>query len=105
MEGTNAYEIAVHGLPLFASGYLCFAVNIIAICYFQSVERAKPSTVITLLRGFVFMIASFLILPPLLGDDGIWLAVPAAETLTFLYVAIYALRLTAKTRHNPTDTK
>lgn len=105
VEGTNAYEIAVHGLPLFASGYLCFAVNIIAICYFQSVERAKPSTVITLLRGFVFMIASFLILPPLMGDDGIWLAVPAAETLTFLYVVVYALRLKAKTRHNPTDTK
>lgn len=105
VEGTNAYEIAVHGLPLFASGYLCFAVNIIAICYFQSVERAKPSTVITLPRGFVFMIASFLILPPLMGDDGIWLAVPAAETLTFLYVVVYALRLKAKTRHNPTDTK
>ena len=47
-----AYDIAVAGLPLFASG-LFFCCNIVSIGYFQSVERARPAMMVTVLRGFV----------------------------------------------------
>ena len=50
-----AYDIAVEGLPLYASGFIFFAINIVSIGYFQSVERAQYATVITLLRGFILM--------------------------------------------------
>ena len=67
-----------------------FAVNIVAISYFQSVERARPAMLVTVLRGFVFMVACFFGLPLLLGVEGIWLAVPLAEVLTFgIVMAIY----------------
>ena len=46
-----AYDIAVAGLPLFASGFIFFAVNIVSIGYFQSVERARPAMMVTVLRG------------------------------------------------------
>ena len=82
-----AYDIAVRGLPLFASGFVFFAVNIVAISYFQSVERPRPAMAVTVLRGFVFMAACFFGLPLLLGVEGIWLAVPLAEALTFAVVA------------------
>lgn len=78
-----AYDIAVRGLPLFASGFVFFAVNIVAISYFQSVERARPAMLVTVLRGFAFMVACFFGLPLLLDVRGIWLAVPLAEVLTF----------------------
>ena len=55
-----AYDIAVSGLPLFASGFVFFAVNIVSIGYFQSVERARPAMVVTVLRGFVFMVICLL---------------------------------------------
>ena len=85
-----AYDIAVAGLPLFASGFIFFAVNIVSIGYFQSVERARPAMMITVLRGFVFMVLCLLGLPLLLKVPGIWLAVPLAEILTFLVImAIY----------------
>ena len=85
-----AYAIAVKGLPLFASGFVFFAVNIVSIGYFQSVERPRPAMAVTLLRGFVFMILCFFGLPLLFGVEGIWLAVPLAEVLTFAVVgAIY----------------
>ena len=85
-----AYDIAVRGLPLFASGFVFFAVNIVAISYFQSVERARPAMLVTVLRGFVFMVACFFGLPLLLGVGGIWLAVPLTEVLTFgVVMAIY----------------
>ena len=85
-----AYDIAVAGLPLFASGFIFFAVNIVSIGYFQSVERARPAMMVTVLRGFVFMVLCLLGLPLLLKVPGIWLAVPLAEILTFLVImAIY----------------
>jgi putative MATE family efflux protein len=86
--GQKAFDLAAHGLPLFSSGLLPFAVNIIAIGYFQSVERAKAATLVTVMRGFVFMILCFILLPIPLGLTGAWLAVPVAEFLTFFLVAI-----------------
>lgn len=85
-----AFDIAVSGLPLFALGFMFFAVNIVAIGYFQSVERARSATTVTLMRGFVFMIACLFVLPLWMGVSGIWLAVPLAEVLTLLLIlAIY----------------
>ena len=83
-----AYDIAVKGLPLYATGFVFFAVNIVSIGYFQSVERAKYATVITLLRGFILLTACFFGLPLLLGDRGIWLATPLAEMLTTLFILV-----------------
>ena len=89
-SGYPAYEIAVEGLPLFAAGFVFFAVNIVSINYFQSVERPRPAMALTLLRGFIFLVGCFFGLPRLAGVPGIWLAVPLSEVLTFcVVVAIY----------------
>ena len=37
----QAYDIAVNGIPYFAVGYLFFALNIVGIGYYQSIERAR----------------------------------------------------------------
>ena len=88
-----AYRIAVEGLPLFAAGFVFFAVNIVSIIYYQSVERPRPAMALTLLRGFVFQVGCFFGLPLVAGIPGIWLAVPLSEVLTFcVVVAIYARR-------------
>ena len=52
----GAYDIAVAGIPYFAIGYLFFAFNMVSIGYYQSIERAHRATVITLLRGVVFIL-------------------------------------------------
>ena len=92
-----AYDIAVKGLPLYATGFVFFAVNIVSIGYFQSVERAKYATVITLLRGFILLTACFFGLPLLLGDRGIWLATPLAEMLTTLFILV--IYISGKRKH------
>ena len=81
-----AFDIAVNGLPYFGVGFIFFAVNMIGIGYYQSVERGQRATIITLLRGVVFMLMGFFALPPVLGIPGIWLAVPLAELLTTFYI-------------------
>lgn len=81
-----AFNIAVNGIPYFGVGFIFFAFNMVGIGYYQSVERGQRATIITLLRGVVFMLIGFLVLPKILGVPGIWLAVPFAELLTMLYI-------------------
>lgn len=83
----EAYSIAVEGIPYFAIGYVFFAVNMVGISYYQSIQQAKRATMITLLRGVAFMSVGFLVLPSLWGVKGIWLAVPFAELLTLLLIS------------------
>ena len=82
----SAFDIAVNGIPYFGIGFIFFAINMIGIGYYPSIERGQRATIITLLRGVVFMLIGFFVLPPILGVPGIWLAVPSAELLTTLYI-------------------
>lgn len=86
---TAAGVITAEGLPYFAAGFIFFIVNLTAIGYFQSIERVKPATAFALLRGFVFLIPSFILLPKSLGSAGIWLAMPASEILTTLAIVAF----------------
>ena len=63
-----------------------------ASVYFQSVERIKPATIFALLRGFVFLIPSFILLPKFLGVSGIWLAMPLSEALTIIVILLFVLK-------------
>lgn len=84
-----AARLAVQGFPLFATGFLFFVLNITAVGYFQSVERLRPATTFALMRGLVVLVPSFVVLPRLLGEPGIWLAMPLAEGVTALAVAAF----------------
>jgi putative MATE family efflux protein len=87
---TEAYRLAAKGLPLFATGFIFFAVSIVAIAYFQSVKQARNATLLTIMRGFIFMIICFVFLPMALGEVGAWLSVPATDMLaTALVVYIH----------------
>lgn len=88
----TAYGLAVNGLPLFATCSVFFAVNIAFIGYYQSIEKALASTLFTLLRGVILLVPSFILLPRLIGVAGLWLAIPAAELLTCIFITLVYLR-------------
>ncbi len=90
-SGTPPYDIAVAGFPYFTASFLFFTLNLIIIGFLQSIERAKTSIFFMLLRGFVFVVPCFVFLPSILGDRGLWLAVPLSEFLTFGCMAAYFL--------------
>lgn len=87
---TRAYSLAAEGIPLMAAAFLPLLVNVTIIGYFQSVERALPATIYSLARGIVFLIPSFIVMPLLAGDPGIWLALPVSEALTLCLIAVFA---------------
>jgi Na+-driven multidrug efflux pump len=84
-----AYSIAAGGVPLMAVGFTLSIINVAAIGYYQSVERALPATIFSLSRGVVFLVPCFILLPLAFGVPGIWLALPAAEALTLALIACY----------------
>lgn len=86
-----AAGIAIKGFPLFSTAFIFFILNITAIGYFQSVERIIPSVVFALLRGVVFLVPSFILLPMLLGNNGIWLALAVSEILTSVSIVAFYL--------------
>lgn len=88
----NAYHLAVEGLPLYAVCAVFFAINIAFIGYYQSIEKAVVSIVYTLLRGILFLVPCFILLPRLIGVPGLWLAIPAAELLTCIVISARYLR-------------
>ncbi len=97
VENTHAYKIAIHGIPYFASGFIFFALNMIMIGYYQSIEYTKSAIVFTIIRGFILMLACFILLPVYFHIKGIWIAVPSAELITFLIISLFY----ATTRKNP----
>lgn len=87
----TAYTLASHGLPLFGCCAIFFALNVTFIGYYQSREQAWRSIFYMLLRGVVFMVPGFILLPELLGSTGLWLSIPLAEVLTLTVImALYA---------------
>lgn len=79
-----AYTIAVKGIPLFSVGFIFFAFNIIYIGYYQSIGYMRKATIVTFMRGYLFLFISFIVLPNYIGVKGIWLSIPCAEFLTFI---------------------
>ena len=84
-----AFPIAVKGFPIIASSFVFFIVNLTFIGYFQSVERVRPATVFSLLRGMILLVPSFIVLPMMFGDNGIWIALAVSELLTTMAIVGY----------------
>lgn len=82
-------NITVRGIQLYFIGFILMGVNIVLTSYIQSKEYAKASLTISLARGFGFIILVLLILPKIIGIDGVWLTLPIAELLTTILSVVY----------------
>lgn len=82
IEGTKAHEIAIAGLPLFAYSAIFFALNVAIIGYYQAIEQNVRAIVYMLLRGLLFLVPAFLLMPAFIFPQGMWLAVPVTECMT-----------------------
>lgn len=86
---TPAADMAVDGFPYFAAGFVFFLLNLTFVGYFQSLERVRPAVFFALLRGVVFLVPPFLLMPRIAGTHGIWLALSVSELLTFAVLLLY----------------
>ncbi len=85
---SKAGGIAIVGFPYFATGIIFFILNVAMIGYYQSIEQIKKATLLVGLRGFILLIPCFILLPQLVGVNGIWLSMPLTEALTALVMLV-----------------
>lgn len=78
---TELLAMTRHGLRLYALAFLVSGFNIYGSAFFTALNNGLVSAVISFLRTLVFQMAAVLILPMLLGLNGIWLVVLVAELL------------------------
>jgi putative MATE family efflux protein len=71
--------LAARGMRLGYSGVILASVGLIASHTFQAIGKAKIGLFLTLSRHFFFILIPLYFLPPLIGTDGIWLALPLSD--------------------------
>ncbi len=81
--------ITVRGIRLYFLAFILMGFNIVLTSFIQSKEDGRASFTISLLRGFILVIIILLILPKIIGIDGVWLALPLAELLTSIFSFFY----------------
>ncbi|MCI8418481.1 MAG: MATE family efflux transporter [Lachnospiraceae bacterium] len=75
------YDLAVTGNRICTIALFFIGFNIFASGMFTALSNGMVSAVLAFSRSFVFMLITMLVLPMLLGVNGIWLATPAAELM------------------------
>ena len=94
----DLFLMTLGGFRLYALSFLINGVNIWASSFFTALNNGLVSGLIAFLRTLLFQIGSIMILPLLLGLNGIWLSVVTAELLT-LIISTYFLRSRRKQYH------
>lgn len=88
-------EMTTRAIRLFSLAYIISGFNIFASSFFTALNNGVVSGVISFLRTLVFGIAMILLLPLIIGIDGLWLAVVFAEILA-LVVSFVFLKVNKK---------
>lgn len=76
--------MTVHAFRLFSFSFILAGFNIFTSSFFTALSNGGISAAISFLRTLVFQLLSVLLLPLILGLDGIWWAITVAEVFAFV---------------------
>lgn len=89
LTDNNDIALTKNALTVYSFAYVICGFNIFTAGYFTAIDQVKISTIITMLRGVIFLIISIFLLPKILGVNGIWLTMFVAELLTLAFSYIF----------------
>ncbi len=90
------YDLAVAGNRICTAALFFIGFNIFASGMFTALSNGVISAVLAFSRSFVFMLITMIVLPLILGVNGIWLATPVAELMALILSAVLFLRYRTK---------
>ena len=85
------YTMTRNAFRIYCLVYLFNGFNIFGSSFFTALSNGGISAAISFLRTLVFQVAAVLILPMILGMNGIWFAVIVAELLTLVITVTFFL--------------
>lgn len=86
------FEMTKHGFRLYALSFLVSGFNVFGSAFFTALNDGVISAAISFLRTLFFQVIVVLILPIILGLNGIWLAVAVAELFTVIITVIFFVK-------------
>lgn len=95
-------SMSAPAIRIYFVGFMMLGINMVFICYFQAILKNGYSMIICLMRGLILVVAFAYIFPLFMDVTGIWLAVPAAETITMLF-GIYLIYFKKSTQREIND--
>lgn len=90
-SNTQLITLAATGIQLYFSAFIVTGINIVTACFFSAVNKPVKGLLLSIFRGFVFVLPIVLVLSNLFGMTGIWISVPVAELLTAVFAVIFAV--------------
>ena len=86
------FELTKHGFQIFCLTFLVNGFNIYGSSFFTALNNGLLSAVISFLRTLVFQMSVLLLLPMILGINGIWCSVFIAELLTLCVTVTFFVK-------------
>lgn len=84
-------ELTTTAIRIYSVSYLISELNIFASSFFTALNNGFVSAAISFLRMFLFQIIMILLLPVIIGINGIWIAVTAAESLALVVSVVFVI--------------
>ncbi|MBQ8093241.1 MAG: MATE family efflux transporter [Clostridia bacterium] len=79
----------VHAFRIFSVAYLFAGMAVFSSAFFTALNNGQVSAMISFLRTFVFDLGAVLLLPFILGVDGIWYAIVFAELMAAIVGGLF----------------
>ena len=90
------WAFTCHGFQLYSLSFLFSGFNVFGSSFFTALNNGLVSAGISFSRTLLFQVAAVLLLPLVLGVDGIWLAITVAELLCLLVTAGCLVKLRSR---------
>lgn len=86
------YDLTVYAMRIFSLSFLLSGINSYGSGFFTALNNGLVSAIISFARTFVFQIATILLMPLIIGPDGIWWSMIACEALSLAVTAFFLIK-------------
>lgn len=84
-------ELTVSGFRIFALSFVFMGYAIFCSSFFTALNDGLTSALISFLRTVVFQVAAVLLLPLVLGVDGVWFSIVVAELMAVIFSVLFMI--------------
>ena len=85
-------DIASKGLHIVFAVYPIVGFLMVATNFFMSIGMSRKAIFLSLTRQLIFLIPCLIILPPLMGQIGVWISIPIADVMAASVTAFMLIR-------------
>ncbi len=85
-------NLTIHGFRIYSLAYLLNGFSIFGSSFFTALNNGFISACIAFSRTFVFQVIAILILPYVLGINGVWLSIVFAESMAICVTIFFFVR-------------